>query len=51
MLPGDDEVHALYACKYLLGGWVTLGEWAFGQILALNDYPPFNSLNGVLNIG
>ncbi len=28
------------SCKYLLGGQVTLGERAFGQILTLSDYPP-----------
>ena len=27
-------------CKYLLGGWVTLEEWAFWQILTLRDYSP-----------
>ena len=26
-------------CKYLLGGRVTLGERAFGQILTLSDRP------------
>ncbi len=29
------------SCKYLLGGWVTLRKWAFGQILTLNDHPPW----------
>ncbi len=27
-------------CIYLLGGWVTLGEPAFGQILTFSDHPP-----------
>ncbi len=28
------------SCKYLLGGQVTLGERAFGQILTFSDHPP-----------
>ncbi len=29
-------------CKYLLGGRVTLGERAFGQIFTTSDYPPWS---------
>ncbi len=35
----DHILHLL--CKYLLRGWVTLGERAIGQILTLNDHPPW----------
>ncbi len=31
-------------CKYLLGGRVTLGEQAFGQILTLSDHPSYPSV-------
>ncbi len=34
------DIHILHlSCKYKLGGWVTLGERAFEQILTLSDYP------------
>ncbi len=32
-------MHKHTLCKYLLGGRVTLGERAFGQILTLSDHP------------
>ncbi len=36
------DIHILHlSCKYLLGGQVTLGEQAFGQIYTLSDYPPY----------
>ena len=34
-------------CKYLLGGRVTLGERAFGQIFTLSDHPPLFRLNSI----
>ena len=35
--PFNYILHLHVPCKYLLGGWIT----AFGQILTLNDQPPF----------
>ena len=35
-------------CKYLLGGRLTLGERAFGQILTLSDHPSWDLKKSVL---
>ncbi len=38
------DIHILHLlCKYLLGGQVTFGERAFGQILTLSDHPSLSS--------
>ena len=36
-------------CKYLLGGRVTLGERAFGQILTVSDHPSYNAYQSTVS--